>query len=396
MSNMTIRVVTEAKEFESLGEVWDELSQNSGHDTSVYLTHEWLWTWWRHFGEGKKLNILLIERERQVIGIVPLMRTEYRLGLLRLRALETIGSVNYNCVGLTQSENREEVIAAFLAYMAEELANNGLVLRLTLVPEDSEFLALLRKNIPSFADNLAVQEKATTVAPYIALPATWDEYFRSLSGNRRWILRRRLRALEEAHVVDFQECTVDALDARLNEFFDLHQKRWQSVNVKGVFADPRNKEFYRDIATQFLERGWLHFSCLTVDGEMASAEYGFVYGRKFYAATAARDPRYSKYSVGHLHCMFLIRETIEKGLREYDLLRGDEPYKFYWTKLARRYMQITIIRRSPCSRLRLGFVSALLRLHELRQYGLREMYYLYLIKRREKRDKKRMGLKTQR
>jgi CelD/BcsL family acetyltransferase involved in cellulose biosynthesis len=394
MSDTTIRVVTEAKEFESLGEVWDRLSRNSGHDTSVYLTHEWLWTWWRHFGEGNKLNILLIERESQVIGIVPLMRTEYRLGLLRLRALETIGSVNYNCVGLAQSENREEVIAAFLAYMAEELANNGLVLRLTLVPEDSEFLALLRKNIPLFADNLAVQEKATTVAPYIALPATWDEYFRSLSGNRRWILRRRLRALEEAHVVDFQECTVDTLDARLNEFFDLHQKRWQSVNVRGVFADPKNKEFYRDIATQFLERGWLHFSCITVDGEMALAEYSFVYDRKFYAATAARDPRYSKYSLGHLHYVYLVKGAIERGLQEFDFLKGDEPYKFYWTKLTRRCMQITIIRRSRYSRLRLGFVSALLRLNELRQYGLMEMYYLRLIRKREERERKRMGLKT--
>lgn len=394
MSNTAIRVITESKEFESLSEVWDSLLQKSNDDNAIYLTYEWVSTWWKHFGEGKKLNILLIENQGQVIGIVPLMKTEYSIGLVKSHLLETIGSVNCNYIGLMPLENRDEAVVAFLDYLRRELGRSKLSLRLTLVPDDSKFLDMLRRHAPTFSKNLVMQETIKTLAPYIPLPATWDVYYRSLSQNRRWVLRKKLRFLEEEHSVEFQECTIDTPEDRLSKFFDIHQRRWQSANVSGVFSNPKMKEFYRDIASQFLKKGWLHFSYLNVDGEMASAEYAFVYNGKFYGATTARDIRYSKYSIGHLHLMFLIKDAIRKGLREFDLLKGDEPYKFHWTKSARKYMQIVIIKKGLCPGIRLKLLRAFLRLCEIRPYSLREIYFIYLIKRKDKEEKKRMGLKT--
>ncbi len=145
MTDTKIRIISESNEFESLSEVWDSLLRKSGDNNPIYLTHEWLLTWWKHFGEGKKLNVLLIEKEGQPIGIVPLMRTEYRIGLFKIHALETIGSLNCNHIGLISSGNGEEAISAFLAYLEEELAKGESVLRLTWVPDDCEFLDLSAK-----------------------------------------------------------------------------------------------------------------------------------------------------------------------------------------------------------------------------------------------------------
>ena len=103
MTDTKIRIISESEDFESLSEVWDGLLRNSGDNNPIYLTHEWLSTWWKHFGEGKKLNVLLVEEEGQPIGIVPLMRTEYRIGPLKIRTLETIGAVNCNHIGLVRS-----------------------------------------------------------------------------------------------------------------------------------------------------------------------------------------------------------------------------------------------------------------------------------------------------
>ncbi len=392
MAGMKIRVITESEEFESLSGVWDSLLQESVDDNSIYLTHEWLSTWWKHFGEGKRLNVLLLEKEQRVIGIVPLMKSEYRIGLVKSCLLETIGSVNCNYVGLIPPENREEAVAAFMAYLEEELDNSGLVLRLTLVPEDSKFLEMLRSHHAQFSKDLVVQERVMTLAPYISLPTTWDEYYRSLGRRMRKALRLAMRSLERAHSVEFQVCTAETLEESLSKFFDLHQRRWQSVNVSGIFSEPKMREFYRDIGIQFLERKWLHFSCLTADDEMVAAEYGFVHNGKFYGATIARDIRYSKYSVGHLHYIFLIKAAIENGLQEFDFLRGDEPYKFYWTKSARKYMQLVAIKKGLCPGLRLKSIRAFLRLYGLRQCSLGEHYSLYLIRRREEKEKKRMGL----
>ena len=392
MAGMRIRVITESEEFESLAGVWNSLLQRSKDDNSIYLTHEWLSTWWKHFGEGKKLNILLVEQDHQVIGVVPLMKSEYRIGLVKCCLLETIGSVNCNFVGVIPPEHREQAVTALLAYLEAELGHNGVVLRLTLVPEDSKFIEMLRRHGAQFSKSLVIQETVMSLAPYISLPTTWDEYYRSLGRRRRKVLRMAMRSLERAHSVGFQVCTAQTPEDWLGKFFDLHQRRWQSVNVSGIFRDAGTREFYRDLANRFLEKNWLHFTCLTADDEMVSAEYSFVYNRKYYSATAARDIRYSKYSVGHLHYVFLIKAAIENGLQEFDFLKGDEPYKFYWTTSARRYMRIVIIKKGLFPGLRLKSIRAFLRLHELRQYGLRELYSLYMMKRREKKEKKRMGL----
>ncbi len=386
-----VRVVTEAREFESLKGIWDSLSQKCRDDNSVYLTHEWLSTCWQHLGQGKKLNILLIEKGRRVIGIIPLVKTEYRIGLIKLDALEPISQTSCNYVGLVLPEYREEAVSGLLTYLEKELAKNRVILLLPLVPEDSRFLGVLRRHAAAWSRNLVIQERVMTLAPYIPLPPTWDEYFSSLSSKRRQLLRRALRELEQAHTVRFQRFNVNSLERGLSKFFDLHQRRWQSKGITSQFSNPRTKGFYRDISRKFLKRSWLHFSCLTVDDEVVSAIYGTIHNRKFYSMFNARDTRYYDYDVGHLHYMFLIEDAIERRLKEFDFLRGDEPYKFYWTKSARRYMQVLIIKKGFLPGLRLKFINVFLRLYWIRQRSLKENYSLYLLQRREEKAKKGTG-----
>ena len=393
MSNTTIRVVTEAREFESLAPVWDSLLEKCRDDSSMYLTHEWLSTWWQHLGEGKRLNLLLIEKGQEVIGIVPLARNEYRIGPFKLDALESITWTNCNYVGLILPEHRPEVVAALLAYLAENLRGVSLILRLSLIPEDSQFLDALRRNCTRFERSLVIEEKEKALAPYITLPATWDEYFSSLGRRRRKILNSTLRALEKEHsIVEFQQFTADSLEEGLSRFFDLHQERWRAVGLRGSFTDPRDREFYREVARKFLNRNWLHFSRLTIDGDVASALFGCIYNHKFYAITEARNIRYARYNVGHLHDMEVIKDAIRRNLREFDFLQGDEPYKFYWTKSARRYMQVIIVKRGFLPALRLRLLRIFLRLYDIRQYSPREIYRLYRIIRRERKELKQMGL----
>jgi CelD/BcsL family acetyltransferase involved in cellulose biosynthesis len=89
--------------------------------------------------------------------------------------------------------------------------------------------------------------------------------------------------------------------------------------------------------------------------------------------------------------MFLIKYAIEKGLREFDFLRGEEPYKFHWTESSRKYINSVMGKKGLCSGLRLKFIRAFLRFHEIKQYSLKEIYYIYLMRRRESKERKEMG-----
>jgi CelD/BcsL family acetyltransferase involved in cellulose biosynthesis len=389
---LTVRVVIDTKEFQSLEDIWHSLLQRCGQDSSIFLTHERLSTWWRHFGEGKSLNILIIERGQEVIGIIPLVKTRYRLGFIKLEVLETLAASNCNYIGLASAQNRDEVINTLLMYLEKELTRGSLILKLIAIPEDSQFLHALRRKSVVFSKSLFFQEEVTTLAPYITLPATWDEYLSSLGRKRRQLLRRELRGLEKVHKVQFGQYTPESLHEALSKFFELHQKRWHAANVSGKFSQPKMMDYFRELASEFLKRNWLHFSYLTIDDEVVSAIYGCIHNHKFYTFISARDIRYPKYSIGHLHYMFLIKDTIGKRLREFDFLKGMHPYKFYWTKSVKKYTCVMIIKARFYPGLRLKFIEAFLRLYEVRQLGLRETYNLILIKRREKKERKRMRL----
>ena len=384
MIRTTVRVVRRTDELEALSDAWDLLLQQAGDDGSVFLTHEWVSTWWKHFGAGKKLNVLVIEKDGSVTGLVPLMVCETGAGALRCRVLECIGSVDRNPVGLFDPESRDEAFAALLHYLGEELADGVNAVNLTLVPEDSQFVGLLRKHRSENSDGLFVIERVTTLAPYVRLPATWDDYVGSLRSSRRKALRYEVRRLIRAHDVEFRECTDDDLDSRLRQFFDLHENRWRSVNMSGVFSDSRMKEFYADIARTFQTKKWLHFSFLDIDDSMATGEFCFAYNGVLYYFTVARDVRYARHGIGHIHTMYLIQHAISNGLREVDFLKGGEPYKLRWTDSYRDYLQLLITGRTLGGPLRTSFLRWWPRLREIRQDGLVESYRRHVMWKREK------------
>ena len=390
MSNLVIRKVTDASEFESLREVWDELLEKSP-DRNIYLTWEWLFTWWKHYGAGKQLNILLIQDDNQTIGIVPLMRSRYKKGLLDFNLLENIGTPTSDYGGIILTQKESEAMLALIGYLKKEMASCDLILRMSQIREDSQFISLLRQLYPTFSNSLICDEREIA-SPYVLLPATWNEYFGSFSSKTRNTLRRKWRSLEKEHDIQFKKCNLDDNIAdSVHAFSELHQKGWQSRNIKGVFADTKAEEFFLDIASIFSKKGWLNLSFLLVDGDLASAVYGFECDQKFYYTIPAFNPGYSKYSPGNLHIMRLVEYSIGKGLKEFDFLRGDEAYKLRWHTVSRNNIQIVIMERKPLSNLRLKLLYAFLRWGELSQRGWQQNYYLYWERRRQRKARRAMN-----
>jgi len=105
---------------------------------------------------------------------------------------------------------------------------------------------------------------------------------------------------------------------------------------EGAFSDARVREFHLGLAKSFASNGWLNLAFLSLDGEPVAAKYGFIYGNKFYSYLSGFAPDYSKYRVGSVINMYLLRAMIDRGLKEFDFLNGEEPYKTRWNTRVRR------------------------------------------------------------
>jgi len=159
---------------------------------------------------------------------------------------------------------------------------------------------------------------------------------------RRWGKKLKRDFKVEFNIYDSRETVDDALGT----FFTLHQKRWRSKSELGAFADKTFCDFHYDVARSCAEKGWLSLCFLTLDDEPVSAVYAFKYGEKMFNYLSGFDPQYSEYRVGHLAFLHFIEHSMNKGIKEFDLMRGDEPYKRLWNPVMRKNLGLRATRKT--------------------------------------------------
>src|SRR2546428_11730535 len=115
--------------FDGLRAEWNELLEASP-SKSLFLTWEWLFTWWKHLADGRRLSILVVHAAGELVAIAPLTWRPRRLGhLLSVRSLEFLGtgSVGSDYLDLIVRRGRAaEAVRALAAYLADGTAVIGL------------------------------------------------------------------------------------------------------------------------------------------------------------------------------------------------------------------------------------------------------------------------------
>jgi CelD/BcsL family acetyltransferase involved in cellulose biosynthesis len=319
----------------------------------VFSTWEWLTTWWKHFGSNKKLLILLAEENGIPIGIAPLMYSNLRVYGFRIRKIEFIGTPksDYNNFILTQKS--EQCIKLFLEHAYQSFQKKWDSIELDDISEPST-LKVLQKTEGQLQ---TVSSRSLHECFYINLPKSYNSLYNQLEYKFRQNLRRSMRNLEKSHKVEFVDySTPDESATGMQTLFDLHQKRWTIKGEEGAFANPGVRRFNLEIANLFAQLGWLSLDSLNVEGVPVASAYGFNYNFKFYYYLHGIDPAYHRYSVGNLLVVNLLKKCIEKQLKEFDFLRGDESYKGRWASLSRKNYNIILTKRKFSAKAQNWFV----------------------------------------
>ena len=194
---------------------------------------------------------------------------------------------------------------------------------LEFVPEDAPTLAVFDE-VLSECGYLVTRERLVT-SPRITLTADFESYVQALGKKERHELRRKLRRFESAPGAGFRWATEQERPAVLDRFFALHRL---SKGEKAAFMTADAEAFFRDIADALAAAGWLRLGVVSAHGEDAAVLFAFAYGDTLALYNAAYDPALASLSLGIASHAFAVRDAIAQGFRVYDLLRGDEPYKY--------------------------------------------------------------------
>jgi CelD/BcsL family acetyltransferase involved in cellulose biosynthesis len=332
-------------ELEVLRPDWEELLSRTS-TASIFSTWEWLASWWRAYGEGKELQVLAFrDPESRLVALAPLCLDALRvggLGILRRLRLMGDGSGDSDNLDLPVWPGQEPAFARALLDQLLEKSSHWDLCSFETLPPDSPAAAALRHEL---------QERRWPHANYplprsaVELPESWESYLERISPKERDKLAYYSRRLEKRHRVCFIHCTEEGgLSRGVQALFRLHQKRWERTPEPGSFASSARRQFYDEMSSAFLRRGWLELWLLELDGEIVAAQFGFRYRDTVYALQEGFDPDLASDSVGFVLRGHVLRQLIGAGVRRYDFLAGLDPSKDRWGAQASAYVNLHFAR----------------------------------------------------
>lgn len=316
-------------------EEWNDVLSRCDH--SVFSTWDWLTCWWKHYGTGKKLFLLLAEEDNQIVGIAPLMYSVYGMLGARMGMIEFIGTPNTDYCDFILLQKAQECVEHFVNHLIGN-SKKWNCIDLKDIPGNSKGLSCL----PKRSRNLGRLHEC----PYMFLPESYEKFLTNLSRNQRKNIYRTSRRIEEAFNVEFIDYSVSqSLQEGMQCLFDLHQKRWESLGFKGNFSIAEHRAFNLDIANLFSKKGWLCLFVLNLSGKPAAVAYGFKYQSRFYEYVTGMDPVLAKYNVGNLLRAHMVEMLIQDKTGKFDFMRGAEEYKDRWNTLTRWNYEAIITRK---------------------------------------------------
>lgn len=179
---------------------------------------------------------------------------------------------------------------------------------------------------------------ATTVvapAPYLRLPDTYAALLDGLDGRLRSTITRTRKRLEKAGVLT-RVRPAQEVEGALADLRRLHDDRWGDAS--GFLA---GWEQFAAAVRAGAPSGEVRFTELVApDGEVVATEVDFVVAGRASFYQAGRLDRHDLRGSGSALKGAVVEQLIAEGVREYDLLRGGEPYKDQWSTGVRRLLRI--------------------------------------------------------
>ena len=306
--------VLTVESFDSLVSCWADPGSRLKW-SSIFVLPTWLKVWWQVFGSGVELYLRALRQSDKIIGFAPLMmnkETAYFVG--------SADVCDYLDFVIAPGMERD-----FFSVLLDDLKAKG-INHLDLMPlrPDSTVLTDLVGTAQNRGYEVLCQPEDVSLE--VNLPSTWEEYLATLDKKQRHEVRRKLRRLREVGNVE-HHCL--QLGQEVEDYMGTFLKLFSlSRDEKAHFMTSQMESFFRSLAKAMAEVGLLRFGVIELNAQPVAMTMGFDYDDSHYLYNSAYDPQFNYLSVGLLCKVLCLKESIEKGKKKWDFLKGDETYKY--------------------------------------------------------------------
>ncbi len=332
--SISLQVIQSENDLKQLQSEWNSLLEHSAAN-SIFLTWEWISTWWKYFHQRTKLWITTarLTSTSELVGIAPLGIRHHtkRTGMVE-RSLIFLGNGQAapDHLDFIIRVGYEAIVGKSFARMIWKERHQWNQIRLEGLSSRSSVIHQLLQDYPHL-----YKKVDKTICPYLTLPNEWITLKKSLSKSMRYSIGRHERRLRKDYpgVVELKQVKQpDEIDSFISTLVKLHTVAQNRKNNEGLFSEQNMIEFHTEIAKIFLTKNWLRSYTLDVGRTSIAAIHCFQYNKIVSFYQSGFDLFWQRYSPGTQIMKHAIAEAIREGNVRFDFLRGEEEYKFKWTK----------------------------------------------------------------
>ncbi len=323
-------------------QAWHQLLAET-RGASFFQTPEWLEVYWKYYGRGQKLRLLVVTDRGAPIGILPLTvtREPTRLGRLRVLTypLHDWGSF-YGPIG-------REATATLVAAMQHiaRTRRDWEVLDFRYVA--SEGIDAGRTHSALDMAGLEARESLWKETALLDLSMGWDAYWASRESNVRNNLRRHQKRLAEIGEVQLiRHRPRGEAFGESDPRYDLYDQcvqlasvSWQGTSTTGTtLSHPGVRDYFREAHAVAAQVGCLDMNLLKAGEQWVGFGYNYAYGGQVDGIRIGYDPQFTKMGAGNVLYLMMLQDCFERGDKQFDMGIGSLDVKrFWWTHTAKSY-----------------------------------------------------------
>ena len=346
MKNIFIECITEG-EFATIRDAWNALLERSVTN-EVFLSWEWMFSWWDAYKDEHKQLLILIGRDYQgnLIGIAPFYIEKNRyFGMKSRRVVRFCSSIETYADHLDilcEKDFEQSFPKAVINYFQEQ---NSIwdVISLEGIKEDS----ITKRYLVSKKDDLKhliIDCEAQSECPYLTINESFEEYLKSFSGKTRNTLLRKRKNLLEKEKYEFHILNSDSDEPEkyMRELFSLHAERAKRKKIPTVFSGKKTYHFHNNLVSHLLKGNKIVIAFLSKGSTILALYYCLRSSNKYYYYQTGISKQGEQKSAGTVLLSLILEQAFNEGCSEFDFLRGNEEYKYFWTQNARRNYMLFI------------------------------------------------------
>lgn len=318
----TISKIDNTEAFEALAAEWNGLLSRNDTD-NVFLTHEWVRSWWQAFGSEHDLYLLTIRDGGTLVGLAPLMRSRAGLAGRKRRVIQFIGTPNADYADIIGPEKEQlvELVCVYLAAHRDEWDR----VELSQIGQASATTEAFRKVLERNHTPHEIREIETCMGYVYDGP---EEKRATFQLPRKTTLKRSIKHLNEAGGLTLEQVDDrDAILSLLPEFFHAHIVRWEDTVTPSKFNKPAFRAFYENLVTNLGPAGHISFKILRFKECPIAWFFTYRYNNTAYLYTLVHNRFYSKYSPGNILITMIVDDCVRQGYVMIDHTRGAKAHK---------------------------------------------------------------------